>query len=62
MSKGKAIVCSIMLLIIICSLLIATMFVDVTHSKTLFDVIASAMAGALIGDKVGVFYRWLTNE
>ena len=58
MSRGKAIICSALLMIVMFALLFATIFVRGAHDISLYYVIVSGISGMWIADKVIYFYKW----
>ena len=59
MSRGKAIICSALLMIVMFALLFATIFVRGAHDISLYYVIVSGISGMWISDKTVDFYKWL---
>lgn len=59
MSRGKAIICSALLMIVMFALLFATIFVKGAHDISLYYVVVSGVSGMWIADKVVYFYKWL---
>ena len=62
MSRGKAIICSALLMIVMFALLFATIFVRGVHDISLYYVIVSGISGMWIADKVVYFYKWLRKD
>lgn len=62
MSRIKAIVCSVLLMIVMFTLLFATIFIKGANDTSLYIFIVSAMAGMWIGEKVDDFYKWLRSK
>ena len=62
MSRGKAIICSALLMIVMFTLLFATIFVRGAHDISLYHVIVSGISGMWIADKVVYFYKWLRKD
>ena len=59
MSRGKATICSALLMIVMFALLFATIFVRGAHDISLYYVIVSGISGMWIADKVVYCYKWL---
>lgn len=59
MSRGKAIICSALLMIVMFALLFATIFVRGAHDVSLYYVVVSGITGMWISDKIVDFYKWL---
>lgn len=62
MSRVKAIVCSVLLMIVMFTLLFATIFIKGVNDTSLYIFVVSAMAGMWIGEKVDDFYKWLRSK
>ena len=62
MSRGKAIICSALLMIVMFALLFATIFVRGAYDISLYYVIVSGISGMWIADKVVYFYKWLRKD
>ena len=62
MSRGKAIICSALLMIVMFALLFATIFVRGTHDISLYYIVVSGISGLWISDKVVYFYKWLRKD
>ena len=62
MSRGKAIICSALLMIVMFTLLFATIFVRGSHDISLYYVVVSGISGMWIADKVVYFYKWLRKD
>ena len=62
MSKGKAIMCSTLLIVVMFALLFATIFVRGAHDISLYYVVVSGISGMWIADKVVDFYKWLRKD
>ena len=59
MSRGKVIICSALLMIVMFALLFATIFVRGAHDISLYYVVVSGITGMWISDKTVDFYKWL---
>ena len=59
MSRGKAIICSALLMIVMFALLFATIFVRGAHDISLYYVVVSGITGMWISNKTVDFYKWL---
>ena len=62
MSRGKAIICSALLMIVMFALLFATIFVRGAYDISLYYVVVSGISGMWIADKVVYFYKWLRKD
>ena len=62
MSRGKAIICSALLMIVMFTLLFATIFVRGAYDISLYYVVVSGISGMWIADKVVYFYKWLRKD
>ena len=62
MSRLKAFICSALLMIVIFTLLFATIQVNGAHDISLFYVTTSTITGLWVSDKVVAFYKWLRKD
>ena len=62
MSRGKAIICSALLMIVMFTLLFATIFIKGAHDISLYYVVVSGITGMWISDKTVDFYKWLRKR
>jgi len=62
MSKGKAIICSGLLAVVMFALLIATLFIKGIHDVSLYNLVSGFIVGNWIGNMVTKFYHWLMER
>jgi hypothetical protein len=62
MSKKKAKVCTILLIIVVFGLLFLSCFLGFDGEPNLFNIITSFIAGSWLGEKVYMFYNWLLEK
>jgi hypothetical protein len=58
MSKKKAIICTVLLMVVVCAAILVISFIDVDLCRNIFAL----MAGAWTADKLEDFYEWLINR
>ena len=61
MNKKKAIICTILFIIVVSSALIGSTFIGNDDGDTLFNLIISIAAGLWFGELVEKFYKWISK-
>lgn len=62
MSKTKAIICTVLLMIVVLILLVATINIEGVYGINLFDWLTAIMAGCWLSDRTEDFYKWLQKK
>lgn len=60
MNTKKNIICTVLFGIVVCTLFVATYFIENEH-MSLYDLIAPWICGIWIGERIGKFYDWLSK-
>lgn len=60
MDKKKAIICTILFSIVVCSIFLISVFIELEFiNKSLFHIFCPFIAGDWIGKQILKFYEWL---
>lgn len=62
MDKKKAVVCTVLFVIVVFGIFVATFFLKNEYGDSLFDVIAPCICGAWMAGKTKTFYNWLRGQ
>ena len=62
MSRLKALIYAILLMIALFALLVASAYVNITHDVSLCYIILGTITGLWISDTAIAFYKWLIKD